>query len=214
MMSTMPIFDTNPSRLPSLLFVGDSITDADWRSKEHRPLGYGYVGFIDEALNETSRTVLVSNRGISGNEVPDLIDRWETDVLQLQPDVLTVMVGINDMWRRYDSDRPTTTEQFENGYRTMVARRPECRLVLMEPFLLPVTPAQQSWREDLDPKIEVVRRIAAEVGATLLPLDDILSTAAETQGAASIAWDGVHLTRHGHRMLAEIWLDAVLGEPR
>lgn len=188
------------------MFTGDSVTDCG-RRDDPDGLGAGYVREIAAALDGAS----VTNTGVSGNRVVDLRQRWRADVLDQAPELLSVLIGVNDMWRRYDSNDPTSVDAFDDGYRSLLGSvdTKSTRLVLVEPFLLPVTADQQSWREDLDPKIDAVRRIAADYGATLVPADVELNRIAETAGAAALAEDGVHPTMLGHRRLARIWLDAV-----
>ncbi|MGW6131296.1 SGNH/GDSL hydrolase family protein [Cellulomonas sp. NPDC055163] len=152
------------------------------------------------------------NRGIGGDTAHQLRDRWETDALALEPTVVSVLVGINDTWRRYDSGRATSIDAYEEDYRAVLdsARdRLGARLVLVEPFVVPVEEAQHRWREDLDPRIGVVRRLAAEFRATLVPADGLFAAAAVRTTPAAWAYDGVHPTPAGHGLLAEAWLDAV-----
>jgi len=193
-------------------FIGDSITDCGRRDDAPRGLGTGYVRLLADRLAE--RKVRVVNRGISGNRAVDLLARWRPDCLDLRPDLLTVYIGINDTWRRYDSGDATSAEAFEATYRqllTSAAASLSAPLVLMEPFLLPVTDEQRSWREDLDPKIAAVGRLAKEFGATLVPLDSILTAAVTAEGPAALAHDGVHPTPTGHELIATAWLTATLG---
>ncbi|WP_382308178.1 SGNH/GDSL hydrolase family protein [Herbiconiux sp. UC225_62] len=195
--------------IPTVLFVGDSVTDCDRRT-DPDGLGDGYVRVLAATPELAGRTVL--NRGISGNRVVDLEARWADDVLAVDAGVVSILIGINDTWRRYDSDDPTSAADFEAGYRRLLAplaARPGTSIVLMEPFVLPVTPEQSAWRDDLDPKIAVVRRLAAEFGATLVPTDvelTALAGAAGAGGAAALAADGVHPTPQGHAAIAAIWL--------
>lgn len=198
-----------------ILFTGDSITDCGRREPGSSPLGGGYVRMIAEELAARAPGLTIVNTGISGNRVVDLQARWQPDCLDHRPDVVSIMVGINDTWRRYDSNDPTDVDAFEAGYRRLLTRLrpagpentgPAPRLVLMEPFLVPVTDAQHAWREDLDPKIQVVRMLAAEFGATLLHTDAVMTSAADRLGAAAVAADGVHPTEAGHRVLADAWL--------
>lgn len=191
------------------LFIGDSITDCGRRT-DPEGLGDGYVRLLAEALVPAGTRVV--NRGISGNRVPDLIARWAADVTAEDPDELTVYVGINDTWRRFDSDDPTTTEEFARGFGILDAlaaeHQPAARRVYVEPFLVPVRPEQEGWLDDLAGKRETVRRFADTAGAAFLPLHDILTAAAAQHGAAAIAADGVHPTPLGHRLIADAWLAA------
>jgi len=190
-----------------ILFIGDSVTDCGRRDDAPDFLGDGYVRRIAERL--PGRVIL--NRGISGNRVVDLRDRWEIDALEPKPEILSVYVGINDTWRRYDSNDPTSAAAFEEDYRAILAAAAEStpsKLVLVEPFVVPVTAEQQTWHEDLDEKRAVVGRLAAEYEAAFVPLQWLLSAAAEEHGAAAIAQDGVHPTELGHRLIADAWLEA------
>jgi acyl-CoA thioesterase-1 len=188
----------------SLLFIGDSITDAGRRDDAPDFLGDGYVRMIAARL--PGRVVL--NLGISGNRVVDLRDRWRVDVVEQHPDILTVYVGINDTWRRYDSDDPTSAAAFETDYRACLDELGGAStLILVEPFVLPVTAGQERWSDDLDEKRAVVARLAAEHSAAFLPLQLLLSTAAEDHGNAALAADGVHPTELGHRLIADAWLE-------
>jgi acyl-CoA thioesterase-1 len=188
-------------------FIGDSVTDGDRLDDLELGLGDGYVRIIADALR--SKGVRVVNRGISGNRTSDLVARWQPDCLDLRPDVLSIMIGINDTWRRYDEEDPTPTDVFEENYRLLLtaAKELDAQIVLIEPWLLPLSPDQQAWREDLDPKILVVGRLATEFGLTVLPLDDILRREAESTTSSEIAWDGVHPTPLGHQLIARSWLN-------
>jgi len=160
----------------------------------------------------SQKKVSFLNRGISGNRVPDLINRWDKDCLGLKPTWLSILIGINDMWRRYDSHDPTSIEQFESNYcrsldQTFARMTPQ--VILCEPFLLPVNQQQKSWREDLDPKIEVVRRLASEYKIMLLPLDTIFAEAAQQREPDYWLPDGVHTSPAGAALIAQSWLKAV-----
>ena len=194
----------------TVLFIGDSVTDCGRRDDPDRGLGNGYVRLVDEAFVAGGTPANIVNRGISGNRVRDLRARWEKDALALKPTLITVMIGINDTWRRYDENDPTSVEAFEADYRSLLEALPgrdEMALVLMEPFLLPVTAGKEKWREDLDPKIAVVRALAAEFGAILVPTDEYLNDI--DVPLTEIAADGVHPTELGHQLLARLWLDTI-----
>lgn len=190
----------------TILLTGDSITDCGRDRDDLTSLGEGYAALVAAGLPEDR----VINTGIGGNRVSDLQDRWQADVLDHSPAVLSIMIGINDTWRRYDSADPTSTEAFEAGYRDILTRSRAAgieQIVLVEPFLLPVRADQWAWREDLDPKIQVVRRLAVEFGADYLATDGPLAEVAARTGAAALAYDGVHPTEAGHRFLADRWLE-------
>lgn len=195
----------------TILFTGDSITDCGRVRSDPAHLGFGYVAFIAARLQAqlASPKLKILNRGISGNRVPDLLGRLEPDLLALQPTVLSILIGINDTWRRYDSNDPTSTAAFEEGYRRLLGEVREkltARVVLLEPFVLHVPKDRHAWREDLNPKIDVVRRLAVEFGTELVPLDGLFAQAATKAPAAYWAEDGVHPTAAGHALMAEAWL--------
>jgi acyl-CoA thioesterase-1 len=185
----------------TIVFAGDSVTDCGRRT-DPAGLGDGYVKNLYDAFGADRPRIV--NAGISGHRAVDLAARWQTDVLAFEPDLVSILIGINDTWRRYDEDDPTSTEDFEASYRELL-EPVTAKLVLVEPFLLAVKEEQHAWREDLDPKIEVVRRLAAEYDALLVPADVEFNRQALTVGATTLADDGVHPTAAGHQLLAELW---------
>ncbi|MFJ5881426.1 SGNH/GDSL hydrolase family protein [Kitasatospora cineracea] len=201
-----------PAAPVAVLFQGDSITDAGRDRARPGHLGHGYAALVAAALPGRPA---VLNRGVAGDRITDLRDRWAADTLAHRPQLLSLLVGVNDTWRRYDSGLPSPADAWEDEYRALLARtHAHCapRLVLVEPFLVPVTPEQWAWREDLDPRIHAVRRLAAEHDALLLAADGLLNQAARTAGHPTlITTDGVHPTPLGHRLLADAWLHLVTG---
>ncbi|MEI6809372.1 MAG: SGNH/GDSL hydrolase family protein [bacterium] len=197
-----------------VLFQGDSITDAGWVREDPSSLGTGYAMMAAswfEAMYP-AKGVKFLNRGLSGNRASDLEARWQKDCLDLKPSWVSIMIGINDTWRRYDSNDPTTTEAYEKSYRnilTQVKSRLNAGLILIEPFVLPVPEDRKQWRIDLDPRIHAVRRLAVEFKAILVPLDGIFSAAAAQRSPSFWAGDGVHPSLPGHALIAQSWLKAV-----
>ncbi|MFD9502737.1 SGNH/GDSL hydrolase family protein [Streptomyces sp. NPDC060035] len=195
----------------TVLFQGDSITDAGRLSDPGYPLGRGYAQMAAELVRSAwpDSDITFINRGISGDGVSDLRARWREDAVDLKPDVVSVLIGVNDTWRRYDSGDVTSLRSYEDDYRTILTQIREgsdTRLILVEPFLVPVAAEQWAWREDLDPRIQAVRRLSEEFDAALLAADGLLNQAARTAGGAErIAGDGVHPTPLGHAVLAEAW---------
>ncbi|MCE5197342.1 MAG: SGNH/GDSL hydrolase family protein [Armatimonadota bacterium] len=199
-----------------VLFQGDSVTDCGWDRNDPNSLGAGYpllVASWYQAMFPEDDVVFL-NRGISGNRVCDLQGRWKEDCLDLNPSLVSILIGINDTWRRYDSNDPTSTEAYEAGYRDILTRTVETldsQIIMIEPFLLPSPEDKQVFREDLDPKINVVRKLAREFGATLIPMDGIFAQAAVKRVSEFWSPDGVHPTMPGHALIAQSWLDAVGG---
>lgn len=193
-----------------VVFTGDSITDAQ-RTLGDEPLGYGYPLHVAAqwGLAHPDRSPVWLNTGIGGNRVVDLEGRWRSDVLDLEPDVVSILVGINDCGFHFSLGfEEVTTESYRDGYRRLLEPLAErgTRLILIEPFLLPVDDAQPLWRPDLDAKIQVVRRMAAEFDALLVAADGMFAELASATGNGYWAADGVHPTRAGHAALAAAWL--------
>lgn len=197
-----------------VLFQGDSITDAGRIRKGDKNLGQGYAMMAASWFSAIypEKNVRFLNKGISGNRVKDLKSRWEKDCLSLKPDWVSIMIGINDCWRHYDSNDPTTAEEFEADYRIILKQvrdNLDAKIIIMEPFVLPVPEDRKYWREDLDPKIQVVRKLAREFEAVFIPLDGIFARVSTKKPSDFWAADGVHPTPAGHALIARNWLEAV-----
>ncbi|MFW8745274.1 SGNH/GDSL hydrolase family protein [Mesorhizobium japonicum] len=193
------------------MFIGDSITDAG-RRDDPEGLGHGWVRMVAADLAQQGDDRPIVNTGVGGDRVRDLRSRWKRDALDHDPEVLTVYVGINDTWRRYAADDPTSVDDFEADYRHILQRAHDSvspGLILVEPFVAPVTSEQRRWgEEDLDAKAAVVRRLASEFGAAFVPLGRVMADAVEQYGARAVAEDGVHPTELGATLIAGAWLAA------
>jgi acyl-CoA thioesterase-1 len=196
----------------TILFTGDSVTDCGRREDSRGHLGFGYVRVV--AHSPRTRAVTIVNTGIGGDRIGDLEQRWQVDLLDYHADVVSILIGANDTWRRYDSSDETSVARFEDGYCLLLdaVGTAGSQLVLIEPFVLPVSDEQKAWRDDLDPKIEVVRRLAEDHDAILVPADVELTRQTAELGAAALTNDGVHPTELGHERLADLWLNTVLGK--
>ncbi|MDF2838102.1 MAG: lipolytic protein family [Paenibacillus sp.] len=197
-----------------VVFQGDSITDAGRNRETGADLGWGYANLVTSLFTNQypQKRAQFLNRGISGDRVVDLERRWEADCLALAPTWVSVYIGINDTWRRYDSNNPLGTEEYAETYRrllTQVKERTSANLILVEPFVLPVNEQQKKWREDLAPKIQAVRELANEFKAPYVPLDGLFAAAATTTGPEYWAPDGVHPSPAGSALIAKAWLRAV-----
>lgn len=186
--------------------TGDSITDAG-RRDDPAHLGSGYVRELARGHLAGSR---VTNTGVGGDRLRDLEARWGTDVLAVPSQVLSVYIGINDTWRRFDQGEITETAEFEAGLRRLLAPWVDrgASLVLIEPFVLPLQPGQEIWHIDLHPKQEAVRAVAADVGAAFVPLATTMADRAAELGAEALVVDGVHPTPLGHAVIADAWWTA------
>jgi lysophospholipase L1-like esterase len=196
-----------------ILFQGDSITDCGRSRTDGASLGGGYAMMAASWLSAMvpGKRLRFLNRGISGNRAQDLRDRWPTDCLDLKPNWVSILIGVNDTWRRFDSNDATPVEVYETHYRHILRQSQEAvlKLIVCEPFLLPVPQDRVAWREDLDPKIAAARRLARDFGAIYVPLDGAFAAAATQQPMEAWAPDGVHPTPAGHALIAQTWLRAV-----
>lgn len=201
-----------------ILFIGDSITDVGRDRTNVADLGQGYPLMIATALKEnyTELELTFSNRGVGGDKLKDMAARWDVDCLSLNPTVVSILIGINDTWHTVGQDQFGSQEdlqQFEQQYRTLLTTLVEKsvrQIILMEPFVLPYPTDREMWRSDLDPRIQVVRKLAYEFQSDLIPLDGLLNANGIKQGFALLTGeDGVHPTQEGHEIIAEIWLDTI-----
>ena len=186
------------------LFIGDSVTDCD--RNDFDGIGNGYVRNI---RNSGAVVGDVINKGISGNRIGDLAARWDADVMTYAPETLTVLIGVNDTWRRYDDNDPTTAFDFTNRYRELLARSVEAfapRLFLCQPFILPVEPEMEGWLPDLNEKIEGIKGLSSEFGATYIPYGDHFRSLLGAHSMQELAGDGIHPTELGHQVMADLWL--------
>ena len=197
----------------TVLFQGDSITDAGRNRDDADSLGFGYALFAASwfQAQHPEKPVRFLNRGISGNRICDLQTRWGKDCLELKPDIVSILIGINDTWRRYDQNDPTTTEQYESRYREILiqTKNISAKLILCEPFVLHISEDRIRYREDLNPKIEVVYKLAKEFNAILIPYDKLFQEVSKPRPPSFWAVDGVHPTPAGHALMAQHWLNAV-----
>ncbi|KQO15328.1 SGNH/GDSL hydrolase family protein [Paenibacillus sp. Leaf72] len=204
-----------------LLFIGDSITDCD-RNKQNGEglfgaLGRGYVAQVDALLQAVypELGIRVVNMGTGGHTVRDLKARWQEDVTDKKPDVLSIMIGINDVWRQYDTPFITEwhvyIEEYEQTLRELVAlAKPVAGsgIVLMTPFFLESN-EQDAMRRTMDEYGAVVRRIADETGCLFIDTQAAFNKVLAHLYSATLAWDRVHPTAAGHMVLARAFLQAM-----
>ena len=198
----------------TVLFQGDSITDASRRRDLPLHLGNGYPAMAAALYSSAwpQRNVTFLNRGCSGDRAANLLERLQADFLDIRPDVVSILIGINDCWRRYRDNDPTPADKFHSDYREIIMRLKEeidPLIVLCEPFVLPVPEERRLWREDLDPKIDAVRALAREFDAQLVPLDGLFRGASTLRPPEFWAEDGIHPTQCGHMLIARAWLNTL-----
>lgn len=190
-----------------ILFQGDSVTDCHRDRSDFWGLGEGYVKYTVDALKAMfpNDDIEFINRGISGNRTCDVLARADEDIVDLKPDIVTMLIGVNDTWRRYDMNLPTTEEQFVANYEAIISKIKEtgAKFIMLEPFLI-YNMGRDGYREDLNPKIDETRKLAAKYADKYIALDGILASAAVCcDNVADISADGVHPAELGKKIIAE-----------
>lgn len=196
-----------------ILFQGDSITDASRDRSDYHNLGNGYPKFAAQLIREAypDKEFEFINLGISGNRAEDLKARWQTDCIDIQPDIVSILIGVNDTWHFADKDAWMPNEYFESCYRdilTQVKTKTKAKIIMLEQFLL-YTPDKASFRVDLDPKIQITRALARAFADVFVPLDGIFAAASVEKEPTYWAADGVHPTEAGAKLIAKHYLEAI-----
>jgi lysophospholipase L1-like esterase len=205
----------------TILFQGDSITDcARKRDASATPnnlegLGQGYAMMAAAELLSTrpADSLRVFNRGISGNRVVDLYARIQSDILNLKPDFLSILIGVNDTWHGKNPDwsNGVAIPKYERIYRDLLNEvreaLPNVKLVLCEPFLLRCGVVRDDWVEEIDQRCAVVAKLSKEFGAVLVPFQSMFDAAVKLAPPEYWAADGVHPSAAGHLLMAKCWLE-------
>lgn len=204
----------------TILFQGDSITDCGRARIEitdpaylRSGLGPGYPYLIAaRLLCDRGRDFNFYNFGISGNRVVDLYARWKADCINLRPDILSLLIGVNDTWHEKARQNGVEVPRYEQFYRMLLdwtlKELPEIKLVLLEPFVFPFGAVGEDWIEEIDQRREVVAGIAKDYGAFFVPLQSILNNALKVAPQEHWLADGVHPMPAGHQLIADAWLKA------
>ncbi len=200
----------------TLLFIGDSITDADRNSRAYKPFGYGYVHFIANHLLAAypAHNLNIINTGIGGNTIRDLKNRWQTDCIDHNPDILSVLIGVNDVWRQFErgflSPKPVYPEEYKATYVSLLSDvKAKCnsRLVICDPFMFCDDFSNPIFKQ-LRLYIEIVRMLAANFDAVLVPLQSLIDEQIKKVPAQNWSLDMVHPFLWAHAWLAQQWLKA------
>ncbi|MEH7255529.1 SGNH/GDSL hydrolase family protein [Neobacillus niacini] len=195
-----------------IVFIGDSITW--WGISEGDDIGTGYVHLLHDYLKVSypKRDFEIINKGISGNRVTDLADRWERDVITLNPDVISISIGINDVWRQVDSPEidQVYPEQFEEIYEsllTSITAKTKASIVLMEPTVIEED-VQSLGNKLLIPYVETVHRLADKYNAIIVPTHQAFIEFLESSNDQPLTIDGVHMNSMGNMLMAKTWVQA------
>ena len=203
-----------------VLFQGDSITDAGRNRTQNGPnnwsgLGRGYPYLLAGALlaDHPQAQLKVYNRGISGNKVPDLDARWQEDAIALKPALLSILIGVNDIWHKLGGRYDGTVADYETGYRALLNRTldalPGVRIVICEPFVLRCGAVNDDWFPEFDQRRAVAKKLADELSLPFVPFQSMFDAASGQAPPAYWAGDGVHPSLAGHALMAKRWREVV-----
>lgn len=200
-----------------ILFQGDSITDAGRNRRATQPnnaggFGRGYPYLLSAYLLGTrpEDELKCYNRGISGNKVPDLQKRWKVDALDLKPDLISILIGVNDIWHKLGGRYQGSVEDYEKGYRKLLeetkAALPKVKIVVCEPFVLRCGAVNDGWFPEFDQRRAAARRVAEAGGVIWVPFQSMFDEATRNAKPQYWAGDGVHPTMAGHALMAQTWM--------
>ncbi len=203
-----------------VLFQGDSITDAGRNrnsaaANDRNGLGHGYPYLLAGALlaDHPQARLKVFNRGISGHKVPDLDDRWQEDTIDLKPTVLSILVGVNDIWHKLAGRYDGTVDDYLSGFRALLQRTtaalPETRIVVCEPFALRCGAVNDSWYPEFDQRRAAAKQLADELELAFVPFQSMFDQAVKQAPPQYWAGDGVHPSLAGHALMAKTWREVV-----
>ncbi len=208
----------------TILFQGDSITDfgrkrerAD-QANDQAAMGSGYAWLagVELLVDHPKAELRVFNRGVSGNKVFQLADRWQADCLDLKPNLLSILIGVNDLWHTLNGGYHGTVEIYERDYRALLERTrqalPKVRLVICEPFVLRCGAVNEKWFPEFDRYRAAAKRVAGSFHAAFIPFQAMFDEAVKYAPPAHWAADGVHPTAAGASLMACNWLRTVAGK--
>ena len=204
----------------TILFQGDSITDAGRDKKKEvankqKSFGRGYAWMTASQLliSKTDYNLTIHNRGISGNKVHQLDARWQKDCLDIKPDILSILIGVNDIWHGLNGRYDGTVKTYEDDYRKLIQKTkkslPNVKLVICEPFVLKCGAVNDKWFPEFDGYRGAAKRIAHENHATFVPFQSMFDEAVKYAEAKHWAGDGVHPSPQGASLMAHFWTRTV-----
>ena len=200
-----------------ILFQGDSITDAGRNRADKTSIGGGYPVLVKASLGFANPLAYdFINRGISGNRVVDLYARMKTDILNLKPDVMSILIGVNDVWHEYESDpNGVDAEKYYKVYSLLIeevkAALPNIKIMILEPFVLCGSGTEEHWEEfhaEVLKRAAMSKKIAETYGLTFIPLQAGFEALCDLAPADYWLRDGVHPTKMGHEYIKNQWIEA------
>lgn len=203
-----------------ILFQGDSITDAgrkkastEVNTMENLGFGYALHASANLLVANASKNIKIHNKGISGNKVYQLAERWDTDCIDLKPNVLSILIGVNDYWHKHNGKYNGTVKVYETDLSALLNRTlekfPDLKLVLGEPFAVKgVKAVDNSWYPEFDDYRKAAKQIAKDFNAIFVPYQAVFDEAVNSAPGSYWTPDGVHPSLAGAKLMAEAWLRA------
>ena len=199
-----------------ILFQGDSITDAGRSREDEKHLGIGYPRFVSgELALDNPGEYEFFNRGIGGNRIVDIYARIKKDLINLKPDVMSILIGINDVWHEVGEQNGVDAEKFFNVYSLIIeevkSALPNIKIMIMEPFVLKARATEENWdyfETETAKRQEMAKKIAEKYNLKYIPLQDKFNEAAKLAPNDYWLGDGVHPTYAGHELIKREWIKA------
>ena len=208
--------------MKTILFQGDSITDCGRSREDFSNVGTGYPLLVKALLGfEHPERFQFQNRGISGNRIVDVYARIKADIINLKPDYMSILIGVNDVWHEFGGHNGVDADKFEKIYSMLIEEileaLPQIKIMILEPFCLRASATENTeeypdkwnmFRGEVEKRAEKARAVADKYGLTFVPLQEKLDKAAENTPNSYWLWDGVHPTAMGHELIKREWLKA------
>ena len=201
-----------------ILFIGDSITDAERSREKDSAKGHGYVTLVAAKLGfEHCGEYEFLNRGINGSRVCDLVSRIKRETINLKPDVISILIGVNDVWHEFAKENGVNVKLYETLYNILIeeikAALPDVRILILEPFVLKGVATEErydAFREEVELRAAVSKKVAERNGLEFIPLQGKFDSAAKLVSPSYWLEDGVHPTSAGHELIAREWISKFL----
>ena len=195
-----------------IVFFGDSITDCDRDRGDLNSLGNGYVQILADKLRPIypDTDIELINKGISGDRVQELLARVQTDVIDLKPDAVVIMIGINNVWHKFTHGKELDLVEFEQDLKELITKLKEAGIVVifLEPFLLPA-PDKLRMRKIFNEELAVINKVALKTADEFVAYDEMFNGLCERLPYSEYSLDGVHPTHRGSRLIADQAIKAI-----
>lgn len=202
--------------MKTILFQGDSITDAGRSREDDNNLGIGYPTLIKGELDYTfPESYILYNRGISGDRVVDLYARIKADIINLKPDVMSILIGVNDVWHEIDFYNGVSADKYFKIYCMLIEEikeaLPNVHIMILEPFVLKASATEERWdlfQTEVKKRAEYAKKVAETYNLTFIPLQEKFNNVSKLASSEFWLSDGVHPTTAGHELIKREWLSA------